>query len=96
MVNDLFLVTRFFHTFTTHFSQPTLKRFCLWRRNRLDNSQQTFGISGLYLSHFAICGNHLNFGTKCTKVQMIPESECTFSLCTVSGQNFLLKRQPRS
>ena len=28
--------------------------------------------------------------------QTIPEYECTFSLCTVSGQNFLLKRQPRS
>lgn len=59
-------------------SQPQFERLRFWRRYRLHYAEKAFYIGCLYFSPFPVHGNHFNWGTNCTPVEIklfIPHSQ---------------------
>ena len=44
-------------TFLGHLCHPYLERFCLWRRDRLDETEQLVGSGYVGETHLAVCGS---------------------------------------
>ena len=78
------IVSEFFWIFEivapTHFGKPFLHRFCFLRRDGLDDTEDTFEVSGCCLTTFAIWSKHFNRGTNCTPLGIEFEVTSTHSL----------------